>query len=147
MDSEAQALYLCVSASNRQTVYDNLGLRGVYCDETCPKPALGCTREGGDYRLWSDSSNWQFQNSRKLPNETMYGMGAPRKGDDILVPCPWKLKIDQDIELDTLVIDGHVWIDCSKDITIKVRNIWVRGGEFIIGQSGKTCNKVIQLIF
>lgn len=148
MDAEKQALYLCVSQNGRQTVYDNLGLRGVYCDESCPTPTLGCVREGGtDYRLWSEAYNWETTLSRKLPNQTRYSGGVPQKGDDVLVPCEWRMKIDKDLELDTLVIDGHVWIDCSKDLTIKVRNIWVRGGEFIIGQSNKTCAKTIQLIF
>jgi hypothetical protein len=44
--------------------------------------------------------------TRKLPNEDIYKKGIPSKGDDVLVPCVWQLVIDENLELDTLVIDG-----------------------------------------
>lgn len=80
-------------------------MRAIYCDEGCPTPSLNCVIEGNK-KYWSDNSIWNTQMTRKKPDEKIYQKGKPAKSEDVLIPCPWQLVIDQDLELDTLVVDG-----------------------------------------
>jgi hypothetical protein len=131
-DSNLTQLYMCVTANGRSSQFETIDMNAIYCDLTCPRPGLTCTRNNTQLR-WSDATIWASQPAHKLPSQGQYQDGVPQSGDDVQIPCPWNLLIDQDITVGTLIIDGIVRVDCSQDITITALNIWVRGGQFLVG--------------
>lgn len=75
-------------------------------------------------RLWSDVNSWEETN--KIPEE----------GDDVYIAPSWNMMLDlQDTPaFNKIVIDGRLTLKTDiGDITIKAKTIWVKTGEFYIG--------------
>ena len=87
----------------------------------------GPLNEDTIYR-WSDADFWKVQ----VYNEER----VPQDGDDLILKSPWWIKLDQDSPvLGKLEVRGRLEFDSTKDITLKAKSIWLRGGEIRIGTS------------
>lgn len=146
-DSVLNQLYVCISPTNRTTIFEAIDMNGIYCDATCPTPNLFCVRDPTIVYTWSTASIWQNVAAHKLPSAKAYSLGVPSTGDDVFIECPWTIVIDQNITVGTLIIDGYVSVDCTKQITINAINIWVRGGEFHIGTPSSPCTNKVTINF
>ena len=75
-------------------------------------------------RYWSDVNSWDETN--KIPEE----------GDDVYIASSWNMVLDlqETPAFNKIVIDGRLSFKTDiGDITIKAKTIWVKTGQFFIG--------------
>jgi hypothetical protein len=100
-------------------------LEGIRClnESECYTGTNGNISEIKD--KWSDDAFWTRVNvTRPSMNQSL-----------VTIDRTWNLLLDQNITVQVLIIDGRLTLDPSKNINIIANHIYVRKGEFLIGNS------------
>ena len=97
--------------------------------------------------MFTTASNWQGA-YRKRPSETNYVIGEPQEGDDVYIPCEWRMVFNKAyFKFGTLVIDGVFTIDETlTSVVIEANNIWVKMGEFNVGSESQRYQNNLEII-
>lgn len=120
-DGPDRMLAVCISGKNR-TQFEYTEINGIVCELTCPAPAGTFIKENF-IRRWS--------------NKTQWGGKVPQPGDNVTVNGNWTVILDEDPNpLNSLIIDGTLIADDSRDVTITANFIHIRAGNFTAGSIG-----------
>ena len=104
----------------------NIRVQGLKCIEgTCPvAPPTDDSGVETEYRMWSEAGSWEETNK------------VPEAGEAVYIAPSWNMLLDiaDTPELGDIVIDGRLTLKTDiGDIILRATSIWVKTGQFFIG--------------
>lgn len=110
---------------------DTFRVEGLKCieGECPPEPIIGDDGIELDYRNWNQLESWNTE-------EAGVTFKIPEEGEDVYIAPSWNmlLNIADPPQFNSIVIDGRLTFKTDiGDITLKAHTIWVRKGQFFIG--------------
>lgn len=104
----------------------NIRVQGLKCIEgACPvAPPTDDSGVETEYRMWSEAGSWEETNK------------VPEAGEAVYIAPSWNMLLDiaDTPELGDIVIDGRLTLKTNiGDIVLRATSIWVKTGQFFIG--------------
>jgi hypothetical protein len=122
--SDKKLLEFVVSPKDKKNAGDEpkLVMNAVRCEFNCQTNNVVDVETEEEFRRWSDASNW--------PNNTL-----PVANEKVVIDSSWNMMYDiEDSPIFDLVeINGKLTFDPEMNLTLRSRNIFVRGGELNVG--------------